>query len=317
MPLYAGYCNRCKEYVFTVWGVKKCPTCGAPIYQSRIDRAQFEELSEEKKKEVFGDKINTMPEEVKASSGFKETFYTAFKELTIKEDGITIGGKYYSYEQIQAFKIVDPPGLMTNGSVVCVIDGMKPKTFYYYFKDRERMAKASLFATEKAEEAHGIQHNYRYKMLAHTGTYLEVYDNYIVIAHMDNRSSLANIMRGGTTGGKRIDIDNITSIQFKEPSGALFGFMQFEYPGSIGNKEGVVAAMNDENTIPVSDQNLQLALEIMNYIENRKSELRNPQPVSQVVASAADEIIKFKQLLDAGVITQEEFDAKKKQLLGL
>ena len=33
--------------------------------------------------------------------------------------------------------------------------------------------------------------------------------------------------------------------------------------------------------------------------------------------SAADEILKFKNLLDSGVITQEEFDAKKKQLLGL
>lgn len=33
--------------------------------------------------------------------------------------------------------------------------------------------------------------------------------------------------------------------------------------------------------------------------------------------STADEILKFKQLLDCGAITQEEFDAKKKQLLGL
>lgn len=33
--------------------------------------------------------------------------------------------------------------------------------------------------------------------------------------------------------------------------------------------------------------------------------------------SAADEIKKFKDLLDSGVISQEEFDAKKKQLLGL
>lgn len=33
--------------------------------------------------------------------------------------------------------------------------------------------------------------------------------------------------------------------------------------------------------------------------------------------SAADEIGKFKQLLEQGIITQEEFDAKKKQLLGL
>ena len=33
--------------------------------------------------------------------------------------------------------------------------------------------------------------------------------------------------------------------------------------------------------------------------------------------SNADEIKKYKELLDMGVITQEEFDAKKKQLLGL
>ncbi|MBR3553164.1 MAG: SHOCT domain-containing protein [Clostridia bacterium] len=38
------------------------------------------------------------------------------------------------------------------------------------------------------------------------------------------------------------------------------------------------------------------------------------QPVSQ---SAADELKKYKDLLDSGVITQDEFDAKKKQLLGL
>lgn len=33
--------------------------------------------------------------------------------------------------------------------------------------------------------------------------------------------------------------------------------------------------------------------------------------------SSADELLKFKQLLDSGIITQDEFDAKKKQLLGL
>ena len=33
--------------------------------------------------------------------------------------------------------------------------------------------------------------------------------------------------------------------------------------------------------------------------------------------SATDEIIKFKQLLDMGIITQDEFNAKKKELLGL
>ena len=42
-------------------------------------------------------------------------------------------------------------------------------------------------------------------------------------------------------------------------------------------------------------------------------------PVTQVVnaMSTADEILKFKQLLDMGVLTQEEFECKKKELLGL
>ncbi|MBS1401190.1 MAG: hypothetical protein HPZ86_10370 [Clostridia bacterium] len=38
---------------------------------------------------------------------------------------------------------------------------------------------------------------------------------------------------------------------------------------------------------------------------------------NQTVSSPTDEIIKYKNLLDSGIINQEEFDAKKKQLLGL
>ena len=37
----------------------------------------------------------------------------------------------------------------------------------------------------------------------------------------------------------------------------------------------------------------------------------------EIISSNADELKKFKDLLDAGIISQEEFDSKKKQLLGL
>ena len=40
------------------------------------------------------------------------------------------------------------------------------------------------------------------------------------------------------------------------------------------------------------------------------------EPVA-IAASAADEILKYKELLDKGIITAEEFSAKKAQLLGL
>ena len=42
-----------------------------------------------------------------------------------------------------------------------------------------------------------------------------------------------------------------------------------------------------------------------------------PRIIQDTQPSQADELMKFKKLLDQGVITQKEFDAKKKQLLGL
>ena len=53
--------------------------------------------------------------------------------------------------------------------------------------------------------------------------------------------------------------------------------------------------------------------------DEAKVEMAKQNTPTQVVAetSAAEEIKKYKDLLDSGIITQEEFDAKKKQLLGL
>ena len=46
--------------------------------------------------------------------------------------------------------------------------------------------------------------------------------------------------------------------------------------------------------------------------KNHEDDNDNGSPISD-----ADELKKFKELLDMGIISQEEFDAKKKQLLGL
>lgn len=54
-----------------------------------------------------------------------------------------------------------------------------------------------------------------------------------------------------------------------------------------------------------------------NIREMTDAEWQARQSTSQNTVSSADELRKFKELLDSGVITQEEFDAKKKQLLGL
>ena len=70
---------------------------------------------------------------------------------------------------------------------------------------------------------------------------------------------------------------------------------------------GVWNATQDENTVTLKQgEQSEIGEKIKECIEKQIIE-----------RSSADEIIKFKQLLDMGVITSEEFDAKKKQLLGL
>ena len=52
-------------------------------------------------------------------------------------------------------------------------------------------------------------------------------------------------------------------------------------------------------------------------MERQEKETKSTVVENIISTSNADELKKFKDLLDSGVITQEEFDEKKKQLLGL
>jgi hypothetical protein len=60
-------------------------------------------------------------------------------------------------------------------------------------------------------------------------------------------------------------------------------------------------------------------LYIENFVKQKITEnggdQNDLQPTNETI-SVADELLKFKSLLDSGVITEEEFDAQKKKLLG-
>ena len=59
--------------------------------------------------------------------------------------------------------------------------------------------------------------------------------------------------------------------------------------------------------------------DVIKFIKSKVAECKQLSSANSVTDSEsnADELKKYKDLLDQGVITQEEFDAKKKQLLGL
>lgn len=147
------------------------------------------------------------------------------------------------------------------------------------------------------------------------GDRLTVFEDRIVIKH----KGVLNFMAMGIHGDKVVYFSDITGIQFK-PGGMTSGHLQFSILGGIESKGGIMNAASDENTITFTAQKNREAQEIHEYLNNKLRELKTAKntPIIQAApTSAADELKKFKELLDMGVITQEEFDAKKKQLLGL
>ena len=53
------------------------------------------------------------------------------------------------------------------------------------------------------------------------------------------------------------------------------------------------------------------------FLKSCKGSPEQPLGTAPAAPSAADELLKFKQLLDMGAITEAEYNAKKSQLLGL
>lgn len=78
------------------------------------------------------------------------------------------------------------------------------------------------------------------------------------------------------------------------------------------------SAYGGENSIQFGGKCNADAETIATFIRTKIEEMKNAPAGGYVQqTSPAEELKKFKELLDSGIITQEEFDAKKKELLGL
>lgn len=145
-----------------------------------------------------------------------------------------------------------------------------------------------------------------------TNGQLYVYENKIVIS----RKGVIAFMNHGLKGAKTIPISQIKSIQVKL-SKLTAGYIQFGVGGGLENVGGLQQAASDENSITFPYRYNKLVNEIKTYIENIMLKQNDTSTSNNVSISTADEIKRFKELLDMGIITQDEFEAKKKQLLGL
>lgn len=130
------------------------------------------------------------------------------------------------------------------------------------------------------------------------------------------RGAKGFLLGGGMLrGDKSIPYSSIAAVQLKK-AGFTAGYIQLTLVGGPEAKGGLFQSAMDENTINFQswgDNNARFQ-EAKELIEQRIISSRSGVVQQR---SDADELAKFAELKTKGIITEEEFQKKKQQLLGL
>ena len=127
------------------------------------------------------------------------------------------------------------------------------------------------------------------------------------------RKGLIALGTQGIKGDKVIPVSNIISVQFKIPGKLFNGYIQFA-TASGENSKSMMSATSDENSVFFEKKQLESFETIRNAVEAAITSQSSAQGSTNFL-STADEILKLKQLLDQGILTEEEFKQAKKNLL--
>lgn len=135
-----------------------------------------------------------------------------------------------------------------------------------------------------------------------------------------SRKGMINTINHGLKGEKTIPYSSITATQIKKP-GFTTGYLQLSIAGGKESTGGLQDALKDENTILFkTKKEHEVMIQLKEYIDAKILNRNTPQPQVQNIVqekSAAEQVKEMKELLDMGILTEEEFDQKKRELLNL
>lgn len=143
---------------------------------------------------------------------------------------------------------------------------------------------------------------------------IELYSDKVCI----KRKGVLSFLTQGLKGDKSIMLSSISSIQFRKAGMMVNGYIEFAFMGGQETKKGIFQATNDENSVMFSWLQREAFERIKDEIESRIQEINRPinnegSKISDI--SDADELAKFDDLRRKGIITDAEFQKKKRQIL--
>ena len=140
---------------------------------------------------------------------------------------------------------------------------------------------------------------------------LEVFEDKVTITP----KGVLGFLNKGLKGTKEIPFHSIVAIQIKEASLMLNGYIQFTIPGGNESKGGLGKATSDENTVMFAKKDNALVMKIKEHVDSEIRRLKTPQ-IHQSTTNLSDELQKLADLKAQGILSDDEFLAAKKRLIG-
>lgn len=222
---------------------------------------------------------------------------TMMKEWTLTDDSIIVGNKMIKLTEITDVRYTGAPTSSMKNGVVQIFIGNKFHTLAFPYKQ----------CTEGDQAAKYIMEHYGSQEKQALNKAMQELEK----QEFRMRCNVCGKIFCYTMDDLRRNVANAKSAQRSATMGVLnaIGGTELGMHANISASDRYLDRIVDYSKCPsCHSSNVSLI----------KDGEETASPVVPTAAiSAADELKKFKELLDMGVITQEEFDAKKKQLLGL
>ena len=126
------------------------------------------------------------------------------------------------------------------------------------------------------------------------------------------RKGLANIITQGLQGERVIPLSSIRAVQFKEAGRWMAGYIQFSVVGSIDRPGGIMEATKDENAV-LFERVQQSGFEQLRKIV--ETQISSPKPAPANPTSAGEELERLASLLGRGLLSPDEFNELKRNLI--
>ncbi|WP_270507532.1 PH domain-containing protein [Paraclostridium sordellii] len=256
------------------------------------------------------------------------------KEWTLLDDKVILGKKEILLKEIKSVKLFARPTLVTNGVIQILVDN-KYKNLVYTNKSKSDGDKAYEYLQDNCGDENQLLNRKKTTSIQDEidalpykdvwGTRKEIYE----LPNVLNPDEHIKAMTSGLTDGNTWLMVCTNRRVLMLDKGMLYGLKLIDIPldriNSISHSKGLVLgkiSITDGAVTRTIENISNVTVSFFSNAVNKEIEIYKKSKnvtTTQVIkeASPADELIKYKQLLDMGALTEEEFDIKKKEILGL